>query len=111
MSGGGGLLSTMGDYARFCEMLRRGGELDGERILGPETLRFMTRNHLPGGAAMSDIAVGTLGDVGYEGVGFGLGFATTLDPVAAGVIGSPATSTGAAPRARSSGSTRCRTCS
>ncbi len=88
LSGGGGLVSTMGDYARFCEMLWRGGELDGQRVLGAETLRFMTRNHLPGGAAMSDIAVGTLGDVGYEGIGFGLGFATTLDPVVAGVIGS-----------------------
>jgi CubicO group peptidase (beta-lactamase class C family) len=88
VSGGGGLVSTMDDYARFCEMLRRGGELDGHRVLGPETLRFMTRNHLPGGVAMSEIALGTLGDVGFEGVGFGLGFATTLDPVAAGVIGS-----------------------
>ncbi len=88
LSGGGGLLSTSGDYARFCEMLRRGGELDGARILGPETLRFMTQNHLPNGRAMSDIAQGTLGDVGYEGVGFGLGFATTIDPVAAGAVGS-----------------------
>lgn len=88
VSGGGGLLSTMDDYARFCEMLRRGGELDGHRVLGPETLRFMTRNHLPGGVAISDIAISVLSDVGYEGVGFGLGFATTLDPVAAGVIGS-----------------------
>ena len=88
LSGGGGLVSTMGDYARFCEMLRLGGTFDGRRLLGPETIRFMTRNHLPGGAAMSDIAVGTLGDVGFEGIGFGLGFATTLDPVTAGVIGS-----------------------
>jgi CubicO group peptidase (beta-lactamase class C family) len=88
LSGGGGLLSTSGDYARFCEMLRRGGELEGVRVLGRETLDFMTRNHLPNGAAMSDIAQGTLGDVGFEGVGFGLGFATTIDPVAAGVVGS-----------------------
>ena len=88
LSGGGGLVSTLGDYARFCEMLRRGGDLNGQRVLGPQTLRFMTRNHLPGGVAMSDIAVGTLGDVGFEGTGFGLGFATTLDPVVAGVIGS-----------------------
>jgi CubicO group peptidase (beta-lactamase class C family) len=88
VSGGGGLLSTSRDYARFCEMLRRGGELDGARVLGPETLRYMTSNHLPNGAAMSDIAQGSLGDVGFEGVGFGLGFATTIDPVAAGSIGS-----------------------
>jgi CubicO group peptidase (beta-lactamase class C family) len=88
LSGGGGLVSTMGDYARFCEMLRRGGEINGKRVLGPETLRFMTRNHLPGGVAIDDIAISALSDVGYEGVGFGLGFATTLDPVVAGVVGS-----------------------
>jgi CubicO group peptidase (beta-lactamase class C family) len=88
LSGGGGLVSTMGDYARFCEMLRLGGELEGHRVLGPETLRFMTRNHLPGGAAIDDLAISALSDVGYEGVGFGLGFATTLDPVVTGVIGS-----------------------
>jgi CubicO group peptidase (beta-lactamase class C family) len=88
LSGGGGLVSTMGDYAHFCEMLRRGGELDGKRVLGRETLRFMTRNHLPGGVAIDDIAISALSDVGYAGVGFGLGFATTLDPVVAGVVGS-----------------------
>ncbi len=88
LSGGGGLVSTMGDYARFCEMLRRGGELEGSRVLGPETLRFMTRNHLRGGASIADIAVSSLSDLRYDGAGFGLGFATTIDPVAAGVIGS-----------------------
>ena len=46
ISGGGGLVSTAMDYARFAEMLRRGGELDGVRILGPKTIKFMTRNHL-----------------------------------------------------------------
>jgi CubicO group peptidase (beta-lactamase class C family) len=88
LSGGGGLVSTIGDYARFCEMLRRGGEIDGKRVLGRETLRFMTRNHRPGGVAIDDIAISALSDVRYEGVGFGLGFATTLDPVVAGVVGS-----------------------
>jgi CubicO group peptidase (beta-lactamase class C family) len=88
LSGGGGLVSTIRDYAHFCEMLRRGGELDGKRVLGRETLRFMTRNHLPGGVAIDDIAISALSDVGYAGVGFGLGFATTLDPVVAGVVGS-----------------------
>jgi CubicO group peptidase (beta-lactamase class C family) len=88
LSGGSGLVSTMRDYAHFCEMLRRGGELDGKRVLGRETLRFMTRNHLPGGVSIDDIAISALSDVGYVGVGFGLGFATTIDPVAAGVVGS-----------------------
>ncbi|MDP6951637.1 MAG: serine hydrolase domain-containing protein, partial [Alphaproteobacteria bacterium] len=43
-SGGGGLLSTIGDYWRFTEMLRRGGELDGVRLLGPRTVSYMAQN-------------------------------------------------------------------
>lgn len=87
-SGGGGLVSTTPDYLRFCEMVRRGGELDGHRVLGPRTVRYMTRNHLPGGAALGDIALGTFGETGFAGVGFGLGFAIALDPAATQVIGS-----------------------
>ena len=49
LSGGGGLASTVGDYHRFTQMLARGGELDGVRLLGPRTLAHATRNHLPGG--------------------------------------------------------------
>lgn len=86
-SGGGGLLSTTGDYSRFCEMLRRGGELDGVRILGDRTLRLMTRNHLAGGADLSELASGSFSETAYDGVGFGLGFATTLDEVTAGSLG------------------------
>ncbi len=48
-SGGGGLTGTTADYLRFCEMLRRGGELDGARILGPRTIELMHRNHLTDG--------------------------------------------------------------
>jgi len=88
-SGGGGLVSTVPDYLRFCEMLRRGGELDGERILGPRTLAFMFRNHLPGGASLSHVALGAFGETRFPGVGFGLGLAVLLDPVEAGCIGSP----------------------
>jgi CubicO group peptidase (beta-lactamase class C family) len=87
-SGGGGLVSTIGDYHRFAEMLRRGGELDGHRVLGQDTLRFMTRNHLPGGASLRSLAVGGFGETGFDGVGFGLGFAVTLDPVEAQGVGS-----------------------
>ena len=86
-SGGGGLTSTTADYARFCEMLRRGGELDGARILGPRTLRLMTQNHLRGGGDLSTMAVGAFSETAYEGVGFGLGFATTLGEVQAGTLG------------------------
>lgn len=86
-SGGGGLTSTMADYARFCDMLRLGGALDGERIIGPRTLELMTRNHLPGGKDLTKVAIGAFSETANEGVGFGLGFAVTLDEVEAGVVG------------------------
>lgn len=86
-SGGGGLVSTTADYGRFCEMLRRGGELDGQRIIGDRTLKLMHRNHLPGGVDLGAIAMGAFAETAYEGVGFGLGFASTLDEVTAGTIG------------------------
>jgi CubicO group peptidase (beta-lactamase class C family) len=86
-AGGSGLTSTTADYYRFCEMLRRGGELDGQRILGNRTLKLMTTNHLPGGLDLSQLALGAFAETAYEGVGFGLGFATTLNEVAAGAFG------------------------
>ncbi|HEY6130364.1 MAG TPA: serine hydrolase domain-containing protein [Halioglobus sp.] len=87
-SGGGGLLSTVPDYYRFCQMLLGGGTLDGKRIVGPRTLAFMTRNHLPGGATLADMATGGFSESDNDGVGFGLGFATKLDPVRNGFPGS-----------------------
>jgi len=83
-SGGGGLVGTTADYFRFCEMLRRRGELDGARILGPRTLELMTENHLPGGGDLASVALGAFSETPYAGIGFGLGFAMTIDPVAAG---------------------------
>ena len=68
-SGGGGLTSTAADYLRFCEMLLGGGERDGVRILRPETVELMTRNHLP------DEMIPVLG---LPGQGFGLGFAVSV---------------------------------
>ena len=66
-SGGGGLMSTAMDYARFLQCLRNGGELDGHRLLSRHTLAFMTADHL------GDIPIdGTLLPPGH---GFGLGFA------------------------------------
>lgn len=84
LSGGGGLVSTTRDYHRFCEMLRRGGELDGQRILGPRTIELMRMNHLSGGRKLSEMAVGTYAETAMQGVGFGLGFATTLGQVESG---------------------------
>ncbi|HEY5264910.1 MAG TPA: serine hydrolase domain-containing protein, partial [Steroidobacteraceae bacterium] len=46
-SGGGGLLSSAADYARYCRMLLNGGELEGVRLLSRKTVELMTRNHLP----------------------------------------------------------------
>jgi len=80
-SGGGGLVSTIADYYRFCQMLLGDGTLDGTRIIGSRTLAFMTRNHLPGGADLSVMATGGFSESAYEGVGFGLGFAVKSDPV------------------------------
>jgi CubicO group peptidase (beta-lactamase class C family) len=79
--GGGGLTGTIADYHRFCEMLRRGGELDGVRLVSPRTIDLMHMNHLPGGQDLAGIAIGSFSESAYEGVGFGLGFASTLDQV------------------------------
>jgi CubicO group peptidase (beta-lactamase class C family) len=88
LSGAGGLVSTTHDYVAFCQMLANGGQLDGRRILGRKTLELMTRNHLPGGATLMDLAVGGFGEAGFEGVGFGLGFAVGLGPAATAMAGS-----------------------
>ncbi|MGH7779016.1 MAG: serine hydrolase domain-containing protein [Candidatus Binataceae bacterium] len=86
-SGGGGLTGTTADYLRFCEMLRRGGELDGARILGSRTIELMHLNHLAGGKDLTQMAIGNFSETANEGVGFGLGFAMTLGQVAIGALG------------------------
>jgi CubicO group peptidase (beta-lactamase class C family) len=86
VSGGGGLTGTLADYIRFCEMLRRGGELDGHRIIGPRTLDLMRLNHLPGGKDLASLDVDLQMLYGNVGVGFGLGFASTIDQVATGAL-------------------------
>lgn len=72
-SGGGGLVSTMNDYSRFAQMLVNRGELDGARILEPETIDLITTNVLPEGAALS------LGEGPIPGLGMGLTFGTITD--------------------------------
>lgn len=67
-AGGHGLVSTTGDYLRFCQMLLNGGELEGARILGPRTVGYMASNHVG-----PNIGVGTVWNPG-SGYGFGLGF-------------------------------------
>jgi CubicO group peptidase (beta-lactamase class C family) len=84
-SGGGGLVSTMADYHRFCRMLVGRGGADGVQLVSPATLRLMTANHLrkPDGSAadLPHVARGLFSDARQAGTGFGLGFAVTTDPV------------------------------
>jgi CubicO group peptidase (beta-lactamase class C family) len=88
LSGGGGLVSTAADYHRFAQLLARGGELDGVRLLGPRTLDFMTRNHLPGNADLEAFGRPIFAETPQSGVGFGLGFAVVIDPAATRTVSS-----------------------
>lgn len=81
-SGGGGLASTVSDYHRFCRMLLNGGALDGVQIVGPKTLELMTANHLPGGQDLTQMSKSLFSEAEMAGIGFGLGFATTIDSAA-----------------------------
>lgn len=87
LAGGAGLVSTLADYFRFTEMLRRKGELDGKRLLSRKTVDYMTRNHLPGDLA--DMGQPAFNETTFEGIGFGLGVSVMLDPAKAQVIGTP----------------------
>jgi len=73
-TGASGLTSTLDDYLRFARMLLNGGELDGARILRPETIRLMATNHLPATVRDSSFLT-TKGQVG-----FGIDFAVRLAP-------------------------------
>ena len=77
-SGGGGLVSTAADYFRFTEMLRRGGELDGTRVLEPETVSLMTRDHLPDIVLVAKDGANSR-SILRRGRGFGLGFDVVVD--------------------------------
>jgi CubicO group peptidase (beta-lactamase class C family) len=89
LSGGGGLTSTLGDYHRFAELLRGRGRFGETRLLGDRTVRYMASNHLPGGADLAAFGRPLFAETPFDGVGFGLGFAVTLDPVATRTLGSP----------------------
>ena len=85
-SGAGGLVGTVSDYANFCEMLLQKGQFRGKQIIGRPILELMTRNHL-GDHSLSQMAVGGFSETSNDGVGFGLGFATTMDAAASGTVG------------------------
>src|SRR5260370_41705222 len=80
-SGGGGIVSTTMDYARFCQMLLNGGVLDGTRIIGRRTLQLMSSDHL-------GPQVKIKGDLMPPGHGFGLGFAVRTEAGIASFPGS-----------------------
>ena len=78
ISGGGGLVSTAGDYLKFAQAMLAGGRTNsGERLISRKTLDLMTANHLPGGVDLPALSVSLFSEAAYEGVGFGLGFATS----------------------------------
>jgi len=74
-SGGGGLLSTAEDYARFCQMLLNGGELDGVRVLSRKSVELMTADHLPPGIGYGAFTpeLGLTAPLPQYGQGYGLG--------------------------------------
>jgi CubicO group peptidase (beta-lactamase class C family) len=84
-AGGIGLMSTADDYLKFAQLLQNGGELDGVRLLRPETVAAMIRNHLPPEA----MPINVPGSGPRPGLGYGLGVSVLLDPQAAGSPGSP----------------------
>jgi CubicO group peptidase (beta-lactamase class C family) len=79
-SGGGGLVSTAGDYARFLQMLLNRGRMDGMRFLSRKTIELMTADHLGPITGAADLLL--------PGYGFGLGVAVRLEPGIAHVPGS-----------------------
>lgn len=88
LSGGGGLVSTALDYHRFCTMCVNGGTLDGVRIISRKTLDLMACNHLPGNADLTTMSRSLFSEATNAGVGFGLGFAVTMDVAKTMVPGS-----------------------
>ena len=86
-SGGGGLVSSTHDYARFLQMLVNEGELDGVRILSPESVRIMRTNSLRDELLMG----GGPNRAGAPGTGFGVDFAVIFDPEAANSPQGPGT--------------------
>ncbi|QDT97159.1 serine hydrolase domain-containing protein [Gimesia aquarii] len=75
LSGGGGLVGTISDYMKFLIALRNGGQLNGKRILKPETIKLMTQNHVP-----KEVGWIKFGKSVRDGVGFGYGFSVCVEP-------------------------------
>jgi CubicO group peptidase (beta-lactamase class C family) len=89
-SGGGGLVSTVGDYFRFCQCLLNGGELDGKRLVSRRTIEYMSLNHIGDESDNADMFSMSVSDAYTEapmpGVGMGLGLSVMLNPARAGLM-------------------------
>ena len=83
-SGGGGLVGTISDYARFAQMLANKGELDGVRLLSPASVEMMGTNMLPKEVLTGSNGLGALRF--SEAIGFGLDFMVVNDPRVAGTL-------------------------
>ena len=79
-SGGGGLVSTIHDYMRFCRMMLSGGSLDGVQILSPKTVELFSLNHLPDNQELASMAPpGAFSESGYSGIGFSISCGVNID--------------------------------
>ncbi len=94
-SGGGGLVSTATDYMIFSECMRNGGFYNGKTIIGPKTIKFMTKNHLSGSLSGQGESgenpnwdTTTIDEANSNGFGFGLGLGLVTDSVKQSIIGS-----------------------
>jgi CubicO group peptidase (beta-lactamase class C family) len=85
LSPGGGLVSTIADYSRFCQMLVNGGELDGKRLLSPKTVALYSINHTPDEALPYGFVEHDLYHAGY---GYSLGTRVLMDVSKTGLYGS-----------------------
>lgn len=85
LSGGGGLVSTVNDYANFCQMFLNGGESEGNQLLSPTTVSMFSMNHTPDDS-MTFLSKSMPSS--YDGIGFGLGCWVLLDSSRTGSYGS-----------------------
>jgi CubicO group peptidase (beta-lactamase class C family) len=85
-SGGAGLTSTAQDYLRFAQMMLNRGELEGQRIIAPETVALMTCNHVP--EKLLPLSFNGVSPGPFSGYGFGLGYCINMDPTNTGAAGS-----------------------
>jgi CubicO group peptidase (beta-lactamase class C family) len=82
-SGGGGLVSTINDYGRFCQMILNKGQVGRVRLLKPETIALMGVDAIPASVIADNALIGALGTSAFQfgnGVGFGLDFMVVSDP-------------------------------